>query len=115
MLVKGSMLASVVYLDSPGNPGKPFANTNLYLDTPILLAALGYHGPEAESSMSETLDLAYSMGARLASFDDTISETRSVLQGCAGKTILRGMGRVERYFRSVGYRSSDIRADCQST
>ena len=107
-LVKGSMLSSVVYLSSPGDPRKPFTDTRLYLDTPLLLAALGYHGEEEERSVNETLGLGYSLGARLVVFEETVNETRGILQGCASQVSLRGSGRVEKYFRSMGYRPSDI-------
>ena len=107
-LVKGSMLSSVVYLSSPGDPRKPFTDTKLYLDTPLLLAALGYHGEEEERSVNETLGLGFSLGARLVTFEETVNETRGILQGCASQISIRGTGRVEKYFRSMGYRPSDI-------
>lgn len=111
-LVKGLMLATAVYLPAPAEVGRRFEQLTLYFDTRVLLQALGYEGPEAEKAMRQTLDIAYELGAQLATFSDTVGETRGVLNGIAIN--FRRAQRFDQrrltqeWFRKQGYSASDI-------
>jgi hypothetical protein len=83
-VVKGSMLATALYLPNPGSMGSPVRDLTVYLDTPLILRALGYHGPSEEAAARELVDLLKQLGARLRCFSFTLTETRGVLNGCAG-------------------------------
>lgn len=111
-VVKGLMLVSVVYLPAPAEVGRRFERTTLLFDTRLLLQALGYEGPEAESSMRQTLELAYELGATLAAFSHTVVETQSVLSGIANsmQRFDRSDHRrlTEQWFRKQGYSASDV-------
>jgi hypothetical protein len=113
-LVKGSMLSSVLYLPSASEIGRRFdRRTAIYLDTPIILAALGYEGDSRAIVARELLELAYKEGAKLACFEHTLAETRGVLTAVGSQMNRQGrrverVGRVESYFLGLGYNSSDI-------
>lgn len=112
-IVKGSMLASVLYLPTPAQVDRSFQKTTLYFDTPILLKALGYEGDPARDAARELLDLAYRSGADLACFEHTVDEVRGVLSSNAtalsrlgkGGTPARG---VEAYFIANKVTPSDV-------
>jgi hypothetical protein len=112
-LIKGSMLATVLYLPRIGEAGARFANTTLYLDTPVLLSVLGYKGPESQAIATEALTRAYALGASLAYFEQTLTETRGVLAAAGDSLRRRGSAyfppsRVERQFVESGYTSADV-------
>jgi hypothetical protein len=113
-LVRGAMLASVLYLPQISEAEARFHKTTLFLDTPVLLSALGYHGAEAKQAATEAFTLAYTAGANLSCFDRTILEVRGVLHGFA-MSIGRGRtrnafapARVESYFVTSGYQAADV-------
>lgn len=111
-LVKGSMLATAVYLPAPAEAGRRFDQLTAYFDTRLLLQGLGYEGPEAEAAARQTLTTAYELGAKLAALSDTVSETRGVLIGIANnfRRSQRPSQRrlTEEWFRKQGYTASDI-------
>jgi hypothetical protein len=112
-LVKGSMLASVLYLDATGQVSRRFDRTTLYLDTPICLRALGHEGEDAERAAWSFLSLATAQGAELACFEHSVREMRGIIHGArnalarsqGAETAVRG---VARHFRSTGATSSDV-------
>lgn len=113
-LVKGSMLATALYLPNVGEVERRFdRNTHVYLDTPVLLGALGYQGEEAEGAARQALELTYELGAQLACFEHTVTELKGVLTA-VGSAIARpgrrpGQARgVESYFLGAGYSPTDI-------
>lgn len=83
-MVKGSMLASALYLPTPGDVQRRFKNTTLYLDTPVALRALGHEGEDARQATQQMLTLAGAQGARLACFTHTLKEVRGVLESAKG-------------------------------
>jgi hypothetical protein len=78
-MIKGSMLASALYVDSTGEVTRKFKDTTLYLDTPICLRALGHEGPESREATVAMLRLALSQGAQLACFEHSVKEIRGIL------------------------------------
>ena len=77
--VKGSVLASVLYFDNFGSVGRHFDRLDVYLDTVVLIHALGFVGPSQQSASLETMTLAGKLGARLWCFRDTLKEIDGVL------------------------------------
>ncbi|MBO3089957.1 hypothetical protein [Cellulomonas dongxiuzhuiae] len=85
-LVKGSMLSSAVYLSESGPLDRRFEKTVLYLDTPLLLKAIGHEGAAAQEATLELVSAARSNGATIAVFDHSVKEARNVL-GAAEQAI----------------------------
>lgn len=112
-MVKGSMLASALYLPDLGAVQRKLDQVTLCFDTPFLLEALGYLGPDRQVAATELLDLVYQLGARLTCFERTLAETQGVLHGVAdalrhpaGHTPT--IGSVEQYCVMAGLSPSDV-------
>jgi hypothetical protein len=120
-LVKGSMLASALYLPGTPAPTRKFRDTTLWIDTPIALRWLGLQGGEAQSYVAAVLDLAVQQGARLGIFTHTLREIRGVVRSAADSIhSISGVGRpgaVAMYFRDTGVTFSEahsIAADLEA-
>ena len=112
-MIKGSMLASALYVESTGQVTRRFRNTTLYLDAPICLRALGHEGEEAREAVTAMLLLARSQGADLACFDHSMKEMRGILKGAraalarspGAESSIRG---VARHYRESGATPADL-------
>lgn len=117
-LVKGSMLAAGMGLyaatdrtqQQTPEGTRPFKKTQLVLDTPVVLKALGYEGDELRDAMRDTMALARRQGAELSCLVRTVKEVRGVLTGAAQKRrpsqdFTRG---VDVHFAESGYTRSDV-------
>lgn len=113
-IVKGSMLASSLYLGDLGTVDQRFHRVTVYFDTPFLLNALGYAGKEIAQPALELLGLVRELGARLACFDHTVIELQGVLGGIASglrnprRRAVLTLSRVEEHFMREGLGPSDI-------
>ncbi len=107
-LVEGSMLASIVYLPNVESTEQRFRDsTTIYLDTPFVLKALGFVGPEQRAPAVELIELLRESKATVACFEATIEEVRGVVVASmppAGGGVNAGTGEVARYFRQTGLR-----------
>ncbi len=112
-MIKGSMLASALYVDSSGQVHRRFRRTTLYLDTSICLQALGHEGEDARAAAQEMLTLALSQDAELACFRHTVKEMRGILDGVKGvlrrspgaESATRG---VAKHFRAMEMTVNDV-------
>lgn len=112
-MIKGSMLASALYVDSTGQVQRKFRRTNLYLDTSICLQALGHEGGDAAAAAREVLTLAIGQDAELACFRHTVKEIRGILDGVKGvlqrspgaESATRG---VAKHFRAMEMTANDV-------
>ena len=112
-LVKGALLASALYFPDLGRLSHRFDRLDVFLDTRLVLHALGTAGSAAEMATRELLELAYQLGARLRCFDHTLAEVNGVLSSDASalrsKSALRtGSGESLEYLASAGWRPSDV-------
>ncbi|MCW5951401.1 MAG: hypothetical protein KIT69_04010, partial [Propionibacteriaceae bacterium] len=111
-MVKGSMLASALYLEVQADVDRKFANTTLYLDTPVLLKSLGLEGPEAEQAGRQVIAMALGQDARVACFEHTLTETRRVLESAkaalASPRHRREGNGVLMHFRAINASPSDL-------
>ncbi len=113
-VVKGSMLASSLYLGNLGTVDQRFQRVTVYFDTPFLLDALGYAGKEIAQPALELLGLVRDLGALLACFDHTVTELQGVLGGIANglrnprRLAAVTLSRVEEHFVREGLGPSDI-------
>ena len=112
-MVKGSMLASALYLPTVGELDRKFSRTTLYLDTPILIKALGHDGGESRAAVLEVILLARAQGAEVACLEHNLTEVRAVMEG--GIAVVRRNGiderlrPIDRWFLDCEYTESDIR------
>ena len=103
-IVKGSILATALFLPDPSNQRRRVDNLTVYFDTPVILGLLGLHGNPERDAVRELISLLRAIGARLACFDDTLSECQAVMQSCAGE--LRRLGKADSQagsFRALRY------------
>jgi hypothetical protein len=112
-VVKGTVLANVVYMDEAFRSGGPrLSGVEICLDTPFLLRALGFATEEMRSPCSEMLGLLKSQGASLRVFDHTVKEIEGVLDYAARCYRTAGKaefpGEVIDYFVSENLEASDV-------
>lgn len=87
-VVKGSMLSASLYAVGAGEVDRRFRSTILFLDTPLILKALGHEGERSARPVLELIDLAREAGAAVACFEHSVQEARGVLHGVAD--VLKG-------------------------
>jgi hypothetical protein len=114
-VIKGNMLANAIFAQDPGQVQRNFHNTEVYLDTQLLIYSLGYAGKARQAPCAELLDLLYATGANMRCFSHTCDEIRGILHACQGfierQNIRDAYGHIipsVEYFISQGYNSSDI-------
>jgi hypothetical protein len=110
-IVKGYMLANMLYLSDVHSTNKKFRRTKIYLDTSFILFLLGYSGLEEQAPCLELLDLLRINNAQVYSFRHSVVEIKGILDAASSKlgAIESGtFGRSLRYFSVSGYSSSDI-------
>ena len=78
-IAQGSMLAAALFSPSPIQLDSRFEDTTVLLDTKILLRALGYEGEETRIATLDYVNLLVKQGGRVAIFDFTLGETKSIL------------------------------------
>jgi hypothetical protein len=111
-LVKGSMLADVLYL--PGTfegANRKFGETEFFLDTGFVLRAIGYSSPEASEPARELLALLEKQSVRLRMFEHSRDEALAVMDYGA-RALTPGsqlsLSRPSEFLRSEGWTASDV-------
>jgi hypothetical protein len=112
-LVKGAMLASVLFFPDLGQVTRRFDRLDAYFDTPLLLRAIGAHGVTAERSARQVVGLAYELGIRPRCFKSTFDETFGVLNAAARELRRYGAFTMEtsdtiEYLLGEGFEASDV-------
>ena len=112
--VEGTVLGSTLLLRDIDSTKKDFKRLQIFLDTSLLLRALGYCGAAQASLATETLSLLRLTNARTLVFDVTVEEIRSILAVYRDKLLSRA-GREQlrpteltRFFLTSQKSSSDI-------
>jgi hypothetical protein len=114
-LAQGYMLASILYLPDPGRIAQRFRGTDIFLDTPLLIHALGYAGRAREAPANELLKLLYEVGANLRCYRHTLDELSGALDACS-RHVRRGPDAALRgpavetvqHFLAAGFTASDV-------
>lgn len=78
-VVKGSILAKTLYFAELGNIAKRFRDIRVFLDTSVMLPALGLGSSTQFESTRELMDLVWELGGKLSCFEHTLDEIRRVL------------------------------------
>lgn len=112
-VVKGSMLANVLFFPDFGGVSQRFERTEVYFDTNFLLRALGYAGPTRQASCQELMGLLYELNGELRCFEHTLEEIWRILAAAAhalrDRTRLRyALGETLEYFVNSRYRASNV-------
>jgi len=113
-VIKGHMLATALFLPDIAKVNQKFRDLEVYIDTRILLRALGLEGEGPRVPCVELLTLLYEMNVSLACFDITIEEVRRILD--AAQFALKdprhqhrqGFFFVYEHLLSIGARASDV-------
>lgn len=110
--MKGSMLATALFLPEISQAKRKFDKLSVYLDTPILLRALGLEGGPLEAVTKELISLLYGLNVDLACFESTKDEMLMVLSAAQhglreSRTPLRPFG-VYNHLLSIGATASDV-------
>lgn len=81
-LVKGYFITTALYLqaENPNVTTSSFKDVMFFLDTPLLLAFLGYKTDEENSSVQKMVESLKKNGAKLACFTYNIDEVNSILE-----------------------------------
>lgn len=112
-ILKGDILATAIFLPDPSRAAQKFRKTYVYLDTSVLIYALGYAGESRSAPGREMLDLLYQSGANLRCFSHTADEIRSILTACAYRIernqLVDSYGPSIEYFLERGFTPSEIR------
>lgn len=112
-VVKGSMLAVSLYLPNASEIGRRFERTTLFLDTPLIVRALGYEGADSKAAADDLLTLCRASGAEVACFEHNVQEVKGILDRSsrnAARGARTGTHRrpTDTHFASEGATSSDI-------
>ena len=111
-IVRGRMLADVLYFPTLGSATQRFGRVRVYLDTTLLLRALGLSDIHFQTPCRELLEILYEAGLSLFCFSHTYDEILGILQGGAKRlredSIADTHGETLRYFLSKGYSASDV-------
>jgi hypothetical protein len=99
-VTKGATLAAVLRMDVSSLQAS-LNSLSIYIDAPIVIDLLGYHGPAAQSASVELVALAKDLGAKVCVFAHTVREAKAVLN--AAKDQLRTGHRVNETFRAAVY------------
>ena len=96
-IVKGLIVQNALLLRDIPITGRQLKGLTVFIDTGVLLRALGYAGPKEQQAATESLGLIRAAGARLKVFEPTVEEVRSILRiyeerlgSSAGARSLRG-------------------------
>ena len=110
--VKGAILTGVLELGG-GELQKKLGDLALVLDTPVLLKALGYHGPVQQVAVQQTLQLARGLGLSTVCFEHTLREVDGVLESAVPLLQVRGRNTehnraIDTYFLDSGKSPADV-------
>lgn len=81
-IVKGTILANALLYPDLGGIAQKFERTEAYLDTKLVLRALGLTRPEMKSACRDLLELLYQQSIELRCFRHTYDEIWRILDAC---------------------------------
>ena len=83
VLVQGHMLANALTCPDLRNAPRNFKNVTFYVDTPLLVRAIGADGDALLNAARDLFALVRRLGAKVAAFSHSREELQRVLQGAA--------------------------------
>ena len=85
-VAKGAVLASAVYYEDPSAVAEKFDGLTAYLDTPLVLEALGVNGEQVRAPIAEMIGLMKEQGVEVQMLRRTFDETQGVLDAYGAST-----------------------------
>ena len=110
-VVKGAVIASALYFPDPTDLDRRLDGLKVFLDTTILLRAIGACGPDMQRLATDILSLAVARGATMFCFDHSVRELRGVLGACEAAVKRRTgayYGEATEYMVTAGWTYSDV-------
>ncbi len=110
-IIKGAVIASALYFPDPTDGSRRLDHVDFFLDTAILLRAVGACGPELQSVATDLLTLGSDRGARFKAYEHNLKEVRGVLAAAqaAVQRPSRGYyGEAVEYMVTEGWGYSDV-------
>jgi hypothetical protein len=112
-IVKGRMLADVLFFQELGQVQKHFNGVEVYFDTNFLFRALGYTSKNMQVPCIELIDMLYEHNASLKVFDHTLDEMYGILDAALHYLKYSNgrkgpLGETIQYFIDSGYKASDV-------
>ena len=111
-VIKGNMLANSIFLTEPGTYQRKFKNTTVFIDTSLVIFALGYTGEPRRWPVTELVSLLKNYGAQLKIFRHSLDEIVGILTACAEVIRLRkfkdSYGPSIEYFIESGFTETDV-------
>lgn len=83
ILVQGHMLANALMCPDLDRAPKTYQEVEFYLDTPLIIRAIGADGKAGKAAILELISLLRGLGGRIAVFSHSIDEVRRVLIAAA--------------------------------
>ena len=77
ILVQGHMLANALMCPDLANAPTSFRNATFYLDTPLLIQALGSEGDAKQTAIRELTSLVSNLDGKIATFAHSMDEPRT--------------------------------------
>jgi hypothetical protein len=112
VLLQGNLLLNALYLPDPGRVSRKFFNTQVFLDTSIILCLVGFAGPARAAPRLELTALLKQYDASLRCFNMTYKEIQGILDACAANLHRGGprsiFGPSMEYFVETGRTASDV-------
>ena len=116
-IVKGFIVQNALLLRDIPITGRHLDGLTVFVDTGVLLRALGYAGPMEQQAATEALGLIRAAGARLYAFERTVNEVENILRvyesklgSSTGTRSLRGTP-LTYYFLKTKATPADIRQE----
>ena len=113
-MLEGFVLQNALFLRDIAEARRRFDRLETYLDTRLLMGALGFRGQAEELATREALSLLREAGATLAVFEPTIRELRRILAvyehnlGTAEGRLSLRPGDLTRHFLTSHYSPSEV-------
>lgn len=109
----GYIFATVLLNENLDNYQGRFRGKCIYLDTGLVLKALGFEGADNAAAYLDFLEMLKDQGAELKIFEHTLDEMSMVLEGCRAWVASRNFdpgkaSPVSIYLHDSGYTDSDI-------
>ena len=109
VLVQGYMLANALLCPDLEQVGRSFRGVTFFLDTPLLLHALGLEESTKEEAAAELVRLLAKLGGTVAAFSHSIQELRNILRAVASNIgSPQERSEIDREIKQRGITRSDL-------
>lgn len=109
VLMEGHMLANGILCPDLHSAPKSYKNLTFFLDTPLLIARLGFEGEQKKKSIAELIELLRKLDGTVVTFSHLKNELVTVIKGVSDKLdSYQGHGAIIQEARRRGKTKSDF-------